>query len=173
MAHDFPQFLEIANAHFVMTQNSSSKLGKTSEVPTRKWELGVVLIFVIVHLAAPLVIGERYPFTVAPMFRDQPSCYCTYEVEDVNGKTLDSKQFGLHLVYDGNPVGFGVGLKPVPTMHPFGTVPSESEVREYLRPVLESRGLDCVVVTQIQVRCKDHAPETTKSRWTVRRGGSE
>ena len=151
----------------MMTQNSSSNSPQLSIVSTRKWELGFVLLFVVVHLTAPWWVGELYPFTVAPMFRDQPSHYCTYEVEDAEGNRLDPKEFGLHLVYDGNPVGFGVGLKPVPTLHEFGDVPSESEVRRHVQAMLESKQLECVVVRQTKVCCEPHSPHESVSTWTI------
>ena len=75
----------------------------------RKLEILCVVAFVVINLVGPMVVGEMYPFTISPMFSDQPSQYSVYEVFDENGQPIDSEPFGLHLVYDGNPPGLGMG----------------------------------------------------------------
>ena len=100
-------------------------------------ELLAVAAFVVVNLLAPMVCGELYPFTVSPMFSDQPSQYCTYEIFDAAGGELDPEPFGLHLVYDGNPPGLGMGIVPSPTLHAFGEARDEATVGQHVRQIMK------------------------------------
>ena len=79
-------------------------------IKSRGLELAAVVVFVVVNLFAPLVVSEMYPFAISPMFCDQPSQYCTYQLFDEAGNGIDSEDFGLHMVYDGNLQGWGWGL---------------------------------------------------------------
>lgn len=126
---------------------------------SKKLEVGFVAVFVALNLAAPFLLGEIYPITVAPMFSDQPEHYATYEVVSDTGETLDPKLFGLHLVYDGNPPGLGMGIKPSPTLHAFGQVAEESDLRRHVQQVLQRdsfAGIEFVTVKQHFVCCQDH-----------------
>ncbi len=136
----------------------------------RRVETGVVVAFVLVQLAAPLVVGEVYPFTISPMFSDRPECYAQYEVFDENGKPLDASQFGLHLVYDGNPPGFGVGVCPRPTLHEFGQVCDCDTVSTRLRERMrQDSGLPRMVrVRQKVVQGGGPQLQTTVNEWVVR-----
>ena len=151
----------------------SDEIGPQTELPKPRSRRRVELIFAgafaLLHILAPFVIGERYPFTVAPMFRDQPSCYCVYEVTDSDGKQLDLEDFGLHLVYDGNPVGLGVGIVAKPTLHGFGEQPTEKELLGHVREKLDKLRLDEVIVKQKVVCCQNHVPSETVNTWTVKR----
>lgn len=124
----------------------------------RKTEFCFVVAFVVINLLAPLVIGEKYPFTISPMFCDQPEQYVTYEVYDPAGEPLDAESFGLHLVYDGNPPGFGMGIKPTPTLHEFGEMVDEVTVRNRVQAALndndELRELPFVIVKRHHVCCR-------------------
>ncbi len=105
---------------------------------TARWELWAAGLFVAVHLASPLLIGELYPFTISPMFCDCPQQCCQYEVFAADGSPLEARRFNLHMVYDGNPPGLGMGIVPHPTMHPFGEIPSKQRLVEHVRQVLEN-----------------------------------
>ena len=110
---------------------------------TRKLELFCVIAFVSVNLVAPMVVGEMYPFTISPMFSDQPQEYCVYEVLDQNGQLIDSEPFGLHLVYDGNPPGLGMGIQAQPTLHGFGETATLEQLKAcllYKSPSPRDRG---------------------------------
>ena len=104
-------------------------------------ELLAVTAFVLINLLAPLVFGERYPFTVSPMFSDQPAAYCTYEIVDATGEALDLEPFGLHLVYDGNPPGLGMGITPTPTLHHFGEVCDKQMVVDRVRRTMRDANI--------------------------------
>ncbi len=145
---------------------------QSAPIRAYRGELIAVGIFVAVNLIAPLVLGERYPFTVSPMFSDQPSQYCTYEVTDAAGQPLDPQTFGLHLVYDGNPPGLGMGIKPAETLHGFGEVPNESTVRGHVEAVMQEQNLPGpVIVSQHCVRCDEEhrRPVSTQRSWTIER----
>lgn len=134
-----------------------------------RWELVAVAAFVIVQLVAPFVVGEVYPFTISPMFSDRPERYALYRVTDGAGVELDPAAFGLHLVYDGNPPGFGVGIAAPPTLHPFGSIASEHEVTARVREVL-SRRRDlprAVEVTQTVVSGGEAQLHKETLQWTV------
>ena len=81
----------------------------------------------------PLLFGELFPFSSAPMFRDAPSVYCEYSVRGPNGKALPLKTFELQRNYDGNPVGMGAGRTPAPTLDTFGRVVAMDRVRSHVR----------------------------------------
>lgn len=123
----------------------------------RHFEIAVVVGFLAIHLAAPLMFGELYPFTISPMFSDQPAEYAVYEVLDSNGNSLDLEPFGLHLVYDGNPVGLGMGIKATETLHGFGEVPPLEELKTHVTDKLaEMPELAEVSVRRKRVFCNDH-----------------
>ena len=105
----------------------------------------------------PLVFGELYPFSIAPMFRDRPQLYCAYVVLGPDGKLLPLERFQLQRNYDGNPVGFGAGRRPFPTLDQFGTEPSEEELRMHVfrRLTKEYPELPFVDVLQVVVGATD------------------
>jgi hypothetical protein len=96
----------------------------------------------------PLVCGDIYPFTSAPMFRDAPTQYANYRVYDPQGNELPSRHYALDKgktedpfrigrVYDGNPVGYGVGIAPPPVLEQkFGMVHDEAIVRRHIQKQL-------------------------------------
>lgn len=140
---------------------------------SRRPELVAAAAFVVLNLLAPLVIGELYPFTISPMFRDQPSQYCTYRVAKPNGEPVESlADFGLHLVYDGNPPGLGMGIQARPTLHEFGMVGGEAEVRRHVEEVLRQRGdLPFVDVTQTVVCREGNQVCPHEVTWRIERPG--
>ncbi|MEL7497738.1 MAG: hypothetical protein AAFN77_09025 [Planctomycetota bacterium] len=142
----------------------------------RNIELWFVVVFVVVNLAAPLVIGEKFPFTVSPMFCDQPSCYVTYEVLGPDGERLDESEFGLHLVYDGNPPGYGMGIEPKSTLHGFGQQASEAELKAHVQTTLARpafQNYPFVIVRRHYVCCKDHCLERVDAEIKVENMGSD
>ena len=92
-----------------------------------------VLAFLGVSLVGPLLAGECFPFSIAPMFCQQPTVYCRYRVTDPTGDALPLERFALQRVYDGNPVGLGCGIRPADTRDEFGKVPTVEEVVAHLR----------------------------------------
>ena len=120
-----------------------------------------VVAFVVFSVAAPFLLGEMYPVTVSPMFCDKPTQCCTYRIVGHDGHEVDPELFGLHLVYDGNPVGLGMGIKPTPTLHDFGEVPGISEVEDHVREIVDQKGIECgesIKVTQTVYRCDTGRP---------------
>jgi hypothetical protein len=131
-------------------------------------ELLAIAAFVVVNLLAPIVFGELYPFTVSPMFSDQPSQYCTYQIFDSAGQELDPEQFGLHLVYDGNPPGLGMGIVPKPTLHAFGDVVDESTVRQHVQQVMKQSNVPGpLTIKRTHVAGGEPRLKTTVDEWTV------
>jgi hypothetical protein len=104
------------------------------------------------NVVVPLVWGDVYPFTSAPMFRDNPRQCCNYRVYAPDGRELESEDWLCHRVYDGNPVGYGVGIEPPKVLElRFGVVHGEEAVREHMAAILarpEHAGLEFVDVVQ-------------------------
>jgi hypothetical protein len=108
------------------------------------------LAYVLAVVFVPLLLGDVYPFTVAPMFRDTPQHYANYKVYAPDGTLLADNAtrrvdplnkpdpFLLRRYYDGNPVGYGVGICPPKTLDNFGHVPTESEVRTHIAVCLKN-----------------------------------
>jgi hypothetical protein len=142
---------------------------KPDHASSRRLELIAVVSFVIVNLVAPLVVGEMYPFTISPMFCDQPQQYCTYQLFDERGSELDLESFGLHLVYDGNPPGLGMGIEATPRLHKFGEVPELESVVAHLKKAVASVKPDCktIRVCQSVVCCNGTCPEATVREATI------
>ena len=104
------------------------------EAPTlSKLELAAIVTFIVSNVVVPIVVGELYPFTIAPMFRDSPKVYCDYKAWDSQGREISLSQVGLERVYDGNPPGMGVGIRPPETLNEFGVAPSVQEVSRWVR----------------------------------------
>lgn len=82
------------------------------------------------------------------MFRDTPTQYAEYRIFDPQGNELPSKHYALERdkrddpfligrVYDGNPVGYGVGIGPPPVIEQqFGIVHDEGAVRRHIQTQL-------------------------------------
>ena len=137
----------------------------------RKSEVLFVALFVGFNLTAPLLLHEKFPFTISPMFCDQPDQYATYEVFDPEGNSLPQADFGLHLVYDGNPPGLGMGIQPRPTVHAFGECSSESEIRSHVSRSLSRldkyEALRYVVIHRHEVHCEHCQLVRCDTRWKV------
>ena len=136
----------------------------------KKWELLAAAAFVLIHLTSPFWIGELYPFTISPMFCDSPQTCCKYEVFDEDGSQLDANQFNLHMVYDGNPPGLGMGISPQPTLHLFGEVATREEVVNHVREILNSKdgpSTKRVVVHQHRFFAENYQIRQEEKIWTV------
>jgi len=89
------------------------------------------------NVVVPLVCGDVYPFTSAPMFRDCPTACCNYRVVLPDGKEAPAAEWLVQRIYDGNPVGYGVGLcPPVVLEQQFGVTHDEAAVREHFERLL-------------------------------------
>src|SRR5262245_18303184 len=91
-------------------------------LPSRTAIIAVALLLAA-NVVVPLLWGDVYPFTSAPMFRDSPRQFCNYHVYSPAGEELSAANWNLQRVYDGNPVGYGVGVRPPPVIEQeFGVV---------------------------------------------------
>ncbi len=91
-------------------------------------------VLLAANVAIPLVFGDVYPFTSAPMFRDCPERCCNYRVFAPDGRELPADAWLVQRVYDGNPVGYGVGMRPPGVIeHRFGAVADQAAVREHIQ----------------------------------------
>jgi hypothetical protein len=135
----------------------------------RTIEIVAVGVFIAINVIAPFAVGELYPFTVSPMFRDQPKQYCTYQLFDDDGNKLELEPYGLHLVYDGNPPGLGMGIEAAPTLHPFGEVPDIETVEQHVLGVVRRHdsSLNCIRICQKVVCCNGTRPEAEVRESTI------
>lgn len=113
-------------------------------------ELFFIIAFMATNIAIPLYFSELYPFTIAPMFRDRPECYCNYRVLSPTERDLPLEEFQLQRVYDGNPVGIGGGIKPPPTLNRFGSVPDAATIRRHVQMILARSPNDYPFVDVVQ-----------------------
>ena len=101
--------------------------------PTRS-HIALVAIALLLgaNIIVPLLWGDVYPFTSAPMFRDCPRQCCNYHVYAADGKELPADDWLVQRIYDGNPVGYGVGVRPPAVIEQeFGIVHDEAAVRQH------------------------------------------
>ena len=120
----------------------------------RKTWLGLVLVglFLLAHVVIPVVWGDIYPFTSAPMFRDAPQHYCNYRVLDPSGVVLSNQDWLTFRTYDGNPVGYGVGIQPPPVLERFGEIMDEATVRKHIEQqfkLAQNQRWDSVTIEQV------------------------
>jgi hypothetical protein len=138
------------------------------------------------NAVVPLIWGDIYPFTSAPMFRDTPTQFADYRVFDPQGNELPSRHYALDndrtedpfligRVYDGNPVGYGVGIGPPPVIEQeFGVVHDEATVRRHIQRQLErpeNEKYPFVVVEQDVIGAIDEqrVGVVKTNRWRVER----
>jgi hypothetical protein len=96
--------------------------------------LAAVGLLLVANIAIPLVLGDVYPFTSAPMFRDTPMCCCNYHVYAPDGRELPAEDWLVQRIYDGNPIGYGVGIRPPPVLEQDFCRPcDETTVREHIQ----------------------------------------
>lgn len=114
----------------------------------RKAERVFCVAFLGLAALVPLAAGDLYPFTPAPMFAERFERFCVYRVVAPAGAELDAAAFALQHNHGGNPLGYRGGFEPPPTLHPFGVIASEAEVRAHVRARLAARGERYVTVQQ-------------------------
>jgi hypothetical protein len=95
--------------------------------------------FAACNLVLSMVFGDLYPFTITPMFCDNPRLYCDYQVLDPQGVQLPLRDFQLQRNYDGNPIGLGAGVRPSPSLDEFGTAPEEAALCAHVARILAAR----------------------------------
>lgn len=95
--------------------------------------------FAVCNIVLSIVYRDLYPFTITPMFCDNPRLYCDYQVFDPQGAPLPLDDFQLQRNYDGNPLGLGAGVQPTHSLDKFGTVPDESALIAHVAHVLAAR----------------------------------
>jgi hypothetical protein len=137
-----------------------------------KLALAVAGVFLVLNIIVPVVWGDIYPFTSGPMFRDAPLRYCNYSVYGPDGQLLDAETFLVHRIYDGNPVGYGVGVKPPEVLEDFGIERDEAYCRQHLLEHLSAaanRKYRFVEIVQEVVGPVDeqHVGVIRKDRWRV------
>ena len=94
-------------------------------------------LLLLANVVVPLVWGDVYPFTSAPMFRDNPRRCCNYRVLAPDGRELPAEDWHCQRIYDGNPLGYGVGIKPPPVLEQcFGDIHDEAAVRAHIGHIL-------------------------------------
>jgi hypothetical protein len=98
-----------------------------------RWPLLAAGLLLAANVVVPLAIGDLYPFTSAPMFRDCPQQCVSYRVYGADGRELPAEDWLVQRIYDGNPVGYGVGLRPPAVAEQaFGAIDGEAEVRAHI-----------------------------------------
>jgi hypothetical protein len=137
--------------------------------------LAAVALLLAANVVVPLVWGDVYPFTSSPMFREAPSCCCNYRVYAPDGSELPAEDWLVQRVYDGNPVGYGVGICPPPVLEqdfcsPAGEVAVRAHIaRQLARP--QNRGYPYVEIVQDHIGPIDsqHVGITRTNRWRIDR----
>ena len=127
------------------------------------------------NVVVPLVWGDVYPFTSAPMFRDAPMCCCNYHVYAPDGRELPAEDWLVQRIYDGNPIGYGVGICPPPVLEQDFCRPADEATirahisRQFARP--QNQHYEYVEVVQEHIGPTDsqHVGITHTSRRRVER----
>jgi hypothetical protein len=131
-ASDNWQSMSTASATSETLPESSQRLR-----PSLGWGPLVAGLLLLANVIVPLLWGDVYPFTSAPMFRDNPQACCNYRVLGPNGEQLPAEDWLCHRIYDGNPLGYGVGRQPPPVLEQtFGEVHDEATIRAHIRKLL-------------------------------------
>jgi hypothetical protein len=139
-----------------------------------RWPLVAVALLLAANGIVPLVFGDVYPFTSAPMFRDAPRACCNYRVFGPDGQELSPEDWLVQRIYDGNPVGYGVGVRPPAVIEQeFGVVHDEAAVRQHIAQQLRTekhRDLAYVEVEQQVIGPLGRRVGVTSTRrWRVER----
>ena len=99
--------------------------------------LVAVAVLLVANIVVPLLWGDVYPFTSAPMFRDCPQRCCNYRVIAADGSELSAEDWLVQRIYDGNPVGYGVGVRPPAVIEQeFGVIHDEATVWRHVQSQL-------------------------------------
>jgi hypothetical protein len=117
----------------------------------------------VASIVVPVVWGDVYPFTSAPMFRDNPRVCCNYRVFGPGGEELPAAHWLCQRVYDGNPLGYGVGIRPPAVIEQqFGQIHAEEHLRRHVQQLLnrpEYAALDYLRIEQDIIGPLPAAPE--------------
>jgi hypothetical protein len=109
------------------------------------------------------------------MFRDSPTRFCNYRVLSPDGSELPPDDWLVQRIYDGNPVGYGVGVRPPAILETeFGAVPDEGAVHRHIERQFLKKGndqYDFVNVEQDIVGPVDsqHVGVDRTERWHVKK----
>jgi hypothetical protein len=122
------------------------------ERPELGWGPLAAAALLAANVVVPLVWGDVYPFTSAPMFRDNPRQCCNYRVFAPGGAELPADDWLCQRIYDGNPVGYGVGIQTPPILEQcFGDVHTEDQIRQHIERLLaDERHKDLQSVEVVQ-----------------------
>jgi hypothetical protein len=137
--------------------------------------MAAAALLLVANIVIPLFFGDVYPFTSAPMFRNSPVRCCNYRVFNAGGQELKAEAWRVQRVYDGNPVGYGVGVKPPAVIEQeFGIVHDNAAVRRHIeRQFVDSNDQmpDYVDVIQEVIGPIDaqHVGVVRTERWRVAR----
>jgi hypothetical protein len=138
-------------------------------------KLGVLAVALLLaaNVIIPVIWGDVYPFTSAPMFREAPVQCCHYRVV-VDGKEQPADKWLLQRVYDGNPVGYGVGVCPPAVLEQeYGVIHDEAAVRSHIERQLalpENHSISQVEVIQEVVGAVGSAVGVVQTRrWQIQR----
>src|SRR5262245_30008425 len=113
--------------------------GETAQPAASRLPMALVGLLLAANVVVPVIWGDVYPFTSAPMFRDSPVQCSNYKVLGPDGTELPVENWLLQRVYDGNPVGYGVGVRPLAVLEQeFGVVHNEVTVREHVARQFEN-----------------------------------
>jgi hypothetical protein len=140
-----------------------------------QFALVAVALLLAANVVVPLVWGDVYPFTSSPMFRDTPTCCCNYHVYAPDGRELPAEDWLVQRIYDGNPIGYGVGICPPAVLESeFGQVCDEKTVREHIAAQFKNpkhKIFSYVDVVQDHIGPIDsqHVGIVHTSRWRVER----
>ena len=120
---------------------SDQKAGADSVPQAPRWRSRAALVAVVALLAAnivvPVLFGDVYPFTSSPMFRDCPAQCGNYRIFAADGRELPADEWLMQRVYDGNPIGYGVGIRPPAILEQqFGELADEAAVRRHIQQQL-------------------------------------
>src|SRR5262245_26178899 len=108
--------------------------GETAQPAASRLPMALVGLLLAANVVVPVVWGDVYPFTSAPMFRDCPTQCCNYQVFAADGTELAAEDWLVQRVYDGNPVGYGVGLCPPAVIEQeFGAVVGKAAVCQHFQ----------------------------------------
>jgi hypothetical protein len=140
--------------------------------------IAAVAALIAANVVVPLLWGDVYPFTSAPMFRDSPRHLCNYRIYSPSGEELPLVNWNLERVYDGNPVGYGVSVRPPNVLEQeFGVVHDEATVRQHVEQQfwrLGSSQYEFVDVVQDVIGAKDNQRVgiVATNRWRIDRPAS-
>jgi hypothetical protein len=107
------------------------------------------------------------------MFRDSPVQFANYRVLDEHGREMPRKDWLVNRIYDGNPVGYGVGVQPPPVLEQeFGVVHSQEEVERHFAAQLrrpQHRHVSVVEVVQEVVgpMSRQRVGVVQRNRWKI------